>query len=97
MAEDKNAQLEAYAKILELVQEPLENRPAILQAASDLMDLGWPSNWIDGQMIRRHQKGLVPPYTGHQSYSTYKTRWFAEDREWEAEQEKLRATFERQP
>jgi hypothetical protein len=72
MPEDKEEQLAAYDKIMELAAIPVADRPKYRAGAEQLMDLGWPTNYIDFGMIDRYYRGLVPRYEGYQSFTAYR-------------------------
>ena len=71
MPEDKQKQLAAYDKMMELLSIPIPERPKYREGASQLMDLGWPTNYIDFGMIDRYYRGLVPKYEGFLSFTAY--------------------------
>ena len=71
MLEDKQKQLAAYDKMMELLSIPASERPKYREGAAQLMDLGWPSNYIDFGMIDRYYRGLVPKYEGFLSFTAY--------------------------
>jgi hypothetical protein len=50
------------------------------KALHSLLTSWWPDKYIDGNMIRRAEDGLVPEYEGEQSWLDYKLRWPTDDR-----------------
>ena len=71
MPEDKQKQLAAYDNMMELLSIPASERPRYREGAAQLMDLGWPTNYIDFGMIDRYYLGLVPKYEGFLSFTAY--------------------------
>jgi hypothetical protein len=77
--EDKSEVLAAVAKFLDLVKATPEERAVMLEGNEILLDLGWPSNYINWKMCERARQGLVPRYEGFQSWNDYRVRWWKED------------------
>jgi hypothetical protein len=86
--EDKAKQLAAYAQMLDLVRSSADERAILLRGASALLDLDWPSNYIDAPMCQRAVAGSVPRYEGYFSFLDYKKQWWAEDNKKDAERQR---------
>jgi hypothetical protein len=71
MPEDKQKQLAAYDNMMELLSIPASERPRYREGAAQLIDLGWPTNYIDFGMIDRYYLGFVPKYEGFLSFTAY--------------------------
>jgi hypothetical protein len=78
--EDRSEQTEAFARMLELLKVPLEDRPQVMRGVDLFFDRGWPSNHFTVGMAARAGAGLVPPvYEGSRSEAKYKALMDAED------------------
>jgi len=71
MLEDPQVQLDALDEMMNLLDVSAESRPRYREGMAQLMELGWPSNYIDFGMINRYLLGLVPKYDGPWSYTDY--------------------------
>jgi hypothetical protein len=80
-AKEKTKQLTAWAKTLDVAMVRGTEREELLRGFSALLDLGWPSNYIDAKMCSRANEGLVPPYVGHFTLLDYQKRWRSEDQQ----------------
>jgi hypothetical protein len=81
-------QLAAFAQILDLGKCSADERPVLLRGMSILLDLDWPSNYIDAPMCQRAAAGSVPQYEGYFSLLDYKKQWWAEDNKNDAERQR---------
>ena len=78
--EDRSKQTEAFARMLELLKVPLEDRPQVMHGVDLFFDRGWPSNHFTVGMAARAGAGLLPPtYEGPRSEAKYKALMDAED------------------
>jgi hypothetical protein len=85
VAEDKVKQLAGYAGILDIAGVKGDEKTTQLKGAAILLDLDWPSNYIDAPMCRRAVVGLIPRYEGYMSLLDYRKQWWAEDNKRKAE------------
>jgi hypothetical protein len=77
--EQKASELTAFGKILDIMSVTYEERKASLDGCSILLDLNWPSNYIDVKKCKWTNQGLVPQYEGFSSLADYEKRWWSED------------------
>ena len=78
--EDRAKQTEAFARMLELLKIPMEERPEVMRGVDLFFDRGWPSNHFTVGMAARAGAGLIPPiYEGPQSERKYKALMDAAD------------------
>ena len=64
-----------FERLLTLTPVPAEERPLLRDGYSTLLRLGWPTTFINTRMCERAFAGLVPQYTGIQSWMAYKREW----------------------
>jgi hypothetical protein len=76
---EKAAVITSLAKGWDVFPRSQEERKELLDGASILLDLDWPSNYIDVKKCRRANQGLVPRYDGLSSLADYVKRWWSED------------------
>ena len=78
--EDRVKQTEAFARMLQVMNVPVEERPQVMRGADLFFDRGWPSNHFTVGMAARAGAGLVPPvYEGFGSEAKYKALMDSED------------------
>jgi hypothetical protein len=71
--EDRIIQTEAFAKMLDSMQIPPAERPAIMEGVEMFFDRGWPSNYFTVGMAATAGAGRVPfQYEGIGSEAKYK-------------------------
>ena len=71
--EDRAKQTEAFAKILEMMNVPVADRPQMMRGVDLFFDRGWPSNHFTVGMAAQAGAGLIPPvYEGIGSEAKYK-------------------------
>jgi hypothetical protein len=71
--EDRVKQTEAFARMLEMLNVPVAERPQVMRGVDLFFDRGWPSNHFTVGMATRAGAGLIPPvYEGFGSEARYK-------------------------
>jgi hypothetical protein len=71
--EDIKQQTEAFAKMLETLVVPKEDRPEVMKGVALSFEYGWPSNHFTVGMAARAGAGLAPfQYEGPSSEAKYK-------------------------
>ena len=78
-AKEKAVEMGSLTKGWDLLPRSGEERKELLDGASILLDLDWPSNYIDVKKCKRANQGLVPRYEGFSSLADYVKRWWSED------------------
>jgi len=76
---EKAAVISSLALRCDLLQYSEQKRKEVLEGGSILLDLDWPSNYIDVKKCERANQGLVPRYEGFSSLADYEKRWWSED------------------
>jgi hypothetical protein len=56
-----------------------QERSVLREGYTTLLQLGWPTSYIDWKMCERACEGQVPRYQGIGSWAEYKKRWANED------------------
>jgi hypothetical protein len=74
----KAFEMAAFGKLLGTFNATSEERKTFLQGCSILLDLDWPSNYIDAKKCQRAIEGLVPRYENITSQFEYEARWYPE-------------------
>ena len=68
-----------FELFLTLVPIARQKRSVLREGYATLLELGWPTSYIDWKMCERACAGLVPRYKGSESRARYKERWARED------------------
>jgi hypothetical protein len=68
-----------FELFLNVVPIARQDRSVLRDGYATLLELGWPTSYIDWKMCERACAGLVPRYTGAASWADYKKRWASED------------------
>jgi hypothetical protein len=78
--EDRGKQTEAFARMLEIMDIPVGERPQVMRGVDLFFDRGWPSNHFTVSMAARAGAGLVPPvYEGLGSDAKYRALMDSDD------------------
>ena len=68
-----------FERFLTLVPIARERRSLLREGYAALLELGWPTSYIDWKMCERACAGLVSRYKGGESWARYKEQWAGED------------------
>jgi hypothetical protein len=68
-----------FEQFLTLMPIARQERSVLREGYVTLLQLGWPTSYIDWRMCERACEGLVPRYAGEESWARYKKQWAHED------------------
>jgi hypothetical protein len=68
-----------FELLMKLIPIEQRERTALRDGYASLLQLGWPTSYINWKMCERANANLVPPYRGIASWVQYKETWAWDD------------------